>query len=41
MEITAELLQVMNETSWVDGIGTIAVLLIAYAIYKYINKRFK
>lgn len=41
MEITAELLQVMNETSWVDGIGTIVVLLIAYAIYKYINKRFK
>jgi hypothetical protein len=41
MEITAELLQVMNETSWVDGIGTIIVLLIAYAIYKYINKRFK
>tara|TARA_X000000950_G_scaffold288701_1_gene406858 strand:- start:5158 stop:5283 length:126 start_codon:yes stop_codon:yes gene_type:complete len=41
MEITAELLQVMNETSWADGIGTIVVLLIAYAIYKYINKRFK
>jgi hypothetical protein len=41
MEITAELLQVINETSWTDGIGTLAVLLIAYALYKYINKRFK
>ena len=41
MEITAELLQVINDTSWSDGIGTIVVLLVAYAVYKYIQKRFK
>ncbi len=41
MEITAELLQVINDTSWADGIGTLVVLLVAYAVYKYINKRFK
>ena len=41
MEITAELLQVVNDTSWFDGIVTLVVLLGAYAVYKYINKRFK
>ena len=41
MEITAELLQVINDTSWTDGIGTIVELLVAYAVYKYIQKRFK
>ena len=39
--VTADLLQIINETSWFDGIGTIVILLGAYAIYKYINKRFK
>ena len=41
MEITADLINAINDTSWFDGIGTLVVLLIAYAIYKYINKRFK
>ena len=41
MEITAELLQVINDTSGFDGILTVVVLLGAYAVYKYINKRFK
>lgn len=39
--MTADLLTAINETSWFDGIGTIVVLLGAYAIYKYINKKFK
>ena len=39
--MTADLLKAINETSWFDGIGTIVVLLGAYAIYKYINKKFK
>jgi len=39
--LTADLLKVINETSWFDGIGTIVVLLVAYTIYKYINKKFK
>lgn len=38
MEISADLINAMNETSWVDGIGTIIVLLIAYAAYKWIKK---
>jgi hypothetical protein len=41
MEITADLINAINDTSWFDGIGTLVVLLIAYAIYKYINQRFK
>jgi hypothetical protein len=41
MEITAELLQVINDTSWFDGIVTLIVLLGAYTVYKYINKKFK
>ena len=40
MEITADLIREMNETSWVDGIGTIVVLLVAYAAYRYIKKKF-
>ena len=39
--ITADLVDAINNTSWSDGIGTIVVLLGAYAVYKYINKRFK
>ena len=39
--VTADLLEVINNTSWFDGIGTIVVLLVAYEIYKYINKKFK
>lgn len=39
--LTADLINAINETSWFDGIGTIVVLLAAYAVYKYINKRFK
>jgi len=31
----------MNETSWVDGIGTIVVLLIAYAAYRWIKNKTK
>ena len=38
MELSADLIHAMNETSWVDGIGTIIVLLIAYAAYKWIKK---
>jgi hypothetical protein len=36
--ITADLIDAINETSWFDGIGTIVVLLIAYAVYKWIKK---
>jgi len=36
--ITADLIDAINETSWFDGIGTIVVLLIAYAAYKWIKK---
>ena len=39
MEITADLIRALNETSWVDGIGTIVVLLVAYAAYRYIKKK--
>jgi len=39
MEITAELIHALNETSWVDGIGTIVVLLLGYAAYRYIKKK--
>ena len=38
MEINADLIEAMNETSWVDGIGTIVVLLLAYAAYRWIKK---
>jgi|TARA_E500000178_G_C16869895_1_gene683846 hypothetical protein len=38
MEIDADLIEVVNETSWVDGIGTIVVLLLAYAAYRWIKK---
>lgn len=38
MELSADLIYAMNETSWVDGIGTIIVLLIAYAAYRWIKK---
>ena len=36
--LTADLINAMNETSWVDGIGTIVVLLLAYAAYRWIKK---
>ena len=36
--VTADLIDAMNNTSWFDGIGTIVVLLIAYAVYKWIKK---
>ena len=36
--ITADLIDAINETSWFAGIGTIVVLLIAYAVYKWIKK---
>ena len=39
MEITADLIHALNETSWVDGIGTIVVLLLGYAAYRYIKKK--
>jgi hypothetical protein len=35
---TADLIYAMNETSWVDGIGTIIVLLVAYAAFRWIRK---
>jgi len=35
---TADLIYAMNETSWVDGIGTIVVLLVAYAAFRWIRK---
>jgi|TARA_B100001094_G_C17655033_1_gene541536 hypothetical protein len=37
--LTADLIDAMNETSWFDGIGTIVVLLAAYAAYRYIKKK--
>ena len=36
---TADLIYAMNETSWFDGIGTIVVLLVAYAAYRWIKKK--
>ncbi len=36
--ITADLIDAINETSWFDGIGTIIILLVAYAVYKWIKK---
>lgn len=36
--LTADLLDAINETSWFDGIGTIIVLLIAYAAFRWIRK---
>ena len=38
--ITADLIDAINETSWVDGIGTIVVLLLGYAGYKWIKNKF-
>ena len=35
----ADLINAMNETSWFDGIGTIVVLLAAYAAYRWIKKK--
>ena len=37
--LTADLIDAMNETSWFDGIGTIIVLLAAYAAYRDIKKK--
>ena len=37
-ELTAS---AINNTSWVDGIGTIVVLLLGYAGYKWIKNKFK
>lgn len=36
--LTADLIDAINETSWFDGIGTIVVLLIAYAAFRWIRK---
>tara|TARA_S200002703_G_scaffold138767_1_gene129124 strand:- start:1429 stop:1554 length:126 start_codon:yes stop_codon:yes gene_type:complete len=36
--VTADLIDAMNNTSWFDGIGTIIVLLLAYAAYRWIKK---
>lgn len=36
--LTADLIDAINETSWFDGIGTIIVLLIAYAAFRWIRK---
>ena len=36
--ITADLVEAINNTSWVDGIGTIIILLGAYAGYRWIMK---
>jgi hypothetical protein len=36
--VTADLIDAMNNTSWFDGIGTIVVLLLAYAAYRWIKK---
>ena len=36
--VTADLIDAMNNTSWLDGIGTIVVLLLAYAAYTRIKK---
>ncbi len=36
---TADLINAMNEISWFDGIGTIVVLLAAYAAYRWIKKK--
>lgn len=36
--VTADLIDAMNNTSWVDGIGTIVVFLLAYAAYRWIKK---
>ena len=39
--VTSDLIDAINNTSWFDGIGTIVVLLGAYFVYKWINKKFK
>ena len=36
--ISADLVEAINNTSWVDGIGTIIILLGAYAGYRWIKK---
>jgi len=36
--LTADLINAINETSWFDGIGTIVVLLVAYAAFRWIRK---
>lgn len=36
--VTAELIEEINDTSWVDGIGTIVVFLVAYAVFRWIKK---
>lgn len=37
--LSADLIDAINNTSWTDGIGTIVVLLIAYAAYRWIKKK--
>ncbi len=32
--LNADLIQAINNVSWFDGIGTLIVLLVAYAIFK-------
>lgn len=39
--LTSDLIEAINNTSWVDGIGTIVILLVAYFVYKWINNKFK
>ena len=39
--LTSDLIYALNDTSWVDGIGTIVVLLLGYAGYKWIKNKFK
>lgn len=36
--LTADLIDAINNTSWVDGIGTIIVLLLGYAAFRWIKK---
>ena len=36
--LTSELIAEINNTSWVDGIGTIVVCLVAYAVFRWIKK---
>lgn len=36
--LTSDLIAEINNTSWVDGIGTIAVFLVAYAVFRWIKK---
>lgn len=32
--LNADLIQAINNVSWSDGIGTLIILLVAYAIFK-------